>query len=484
MEFKPRPYQLLIAEHILKHPRCAVWAGMGMGKTSAVLYALSALRLLDDNPTLIVAPLRVAASVWPAEARKWDCFKDMDIVPIVGSPADRRRALQIPTEFHTVNYDNLPWLVDEVGGPEGWRWKTVVADESTRLKSFRLGGHGGQRARALSKVAFGGDAAADLFDKKNKGESSDVRRFSYIERFIELTGTPSPNGLLDLWGPLWFLDRGARLGRTFTAYSRRWFAPKHAFSQELAPLPHAAKEITTKAADICLSVRAQDYFPLKEPIVVDVPAELPPEARKIYDAMEKEMYAELSTGKVEAAMAAAKTIKCLQIANGAVYLDSETGYEEIHDAKFAALDDVIEEAAGAPVLVAYHFKTDLIRLKARYPQGRELGKDASVINDWNAGKIPLLFVHPASAGHGLNLQDGGNIVAMFGHWWDLEQYLQVIERIGPVRQMQAGRDRPVYIYNIRAVDTVDDLVIASRADKRRVQDMLLDAARKRGGNGL
>jgi SNF2 family DNA or RNA helicase len=484
VKFTPHPYQRLIAEHILKHPRCGVWAGMGMGKTAATLFALNILRYLGDNPTLIIAPLRVATSVWPAEARKWDGFKDIDIVPITGSVAERRRALQIPAEFHTINYDNLPWLVDEVGGPEGWRWKTVVADESTRLKSFRLGGHGGQRARALSKVAFGSDAVADLFDKKKEGTLSDVKRFAYIERFIELTGTPSPNGLLDLWGPLWFLDKGARLGRTFTAYTRRWFAPKHPFSQELAPFPHSAKEITAKVTDICLSVRAQDYFPLKEPIIADVQVELPRKARKIYDEMEREMYVELSTGTAEAAMAAAKTIKCLQIASGAVYLNGNGSYEVIHDEKLAALDDIIEEAAGASVLVAYHFKTDLIRLKAHYPHGRELGKDSSVINDWNAGKVPLLFVHPASAGHGLNLQDGGNIVAIFGHWWDLEQYLQVIERIGPVRQMQAGHDRPVYIYNIRAADTVDDLVIASRTDKRRVQDLLLDAARKRGGNVL
>jgi len=209
VKFTPRPYQRLIAEHILKHPRCGVWAGMGMGKTAATLFALNILRYLNDNPTLIIAPLRVATSVWPAEARKWDDFKDIDIVPITGSVAERRRALQIPADFHTINYDNLPWLVDEVGGPEGWRWKTVVADESTRLKSFRLGGHGGQRARALSKVSFGSDAVADLFDKKKEGKLSDVKRFAYIERFIELTGTPSPNGLLDLWGPLWFLDKGA-----------------------------------------------------------------------------------------------------------------------------------------------------------------------------------------------------------------------------------------------------------------------------------
>jgi SNF2 family DNA or RNA helicase len=194
--------------------------------------------------------------------------------------------------------------------------------------------------------------------------------------------------------------------------------------------------------------------------------------------MEKEFFTEINNKEVEALNAAAKSMKLLQIANGAIYTDDLKNWEPLHDEKLDALESIIEEANGIPVLVAYHFKTDLMRLKKRFPEGRELDKNEGTIAAWNKGKIPILFAHPASAGHGLNLQHGGNIVVMFGHWWDLEQYQQIIERIGPTRQLQSGYNRPVYIYNIVAADTIDELVIQSRTDKRKIQDLLLEAARK------
>ena len=433
--------------------RCAAWAGMGMGKTSGTLYALDCIDLVEDNRTLVLAPLRVAQSTWPAEGQKWDNFQHLKIIPIIGTVKERLEAIREPADIHTTNYENLPWLLEQVGG--SWPWKTVVADESTRLKSFRLGGKGGKRARALSKVAF-----------------------SCVERFVQLTGTPSPNGLLDLWGQLWFLDRGERLGRTYSAFMRRWFRSKHPNSFEMVPLPCAEREIMEKVKDICMSLRAQDYFDLKDPIVIDVPVTLPHTAMKLYKQMEKEMFLEIQNKEVEAFNAAAKSMKCLQLANGAIYTDELHNWAPVHDAKLDALESIIEEAAGMPVLVAYHFKTDLIRLKKRFPQGRELDKAGKIIDTWNAGKVPLLFAHPASAGHGLNLQDGGNIVVIFGHWWNLEEYQQIIERIGPTRQMQAGHNRPVFIYNIRAEGTIDATVIQSRTDKRQVQDLLLEAAKR------
>ena len=232
--------------------------------------------------------------------------------------------------------------------------------------------------------------------------------------------------------------------------------------------------------DLCLSLDARDYFDISEPIVNVIRVELPTKARRLYKDMEREMFLALECGtEVEAFNAASKTIKCLQLANGAIYTDDTcSAFAEIHDAKLQALEDVIEEAAGMPVLVAYHFKSDLARLQRAFPKGRALDKDPQTIRDWNAGKIPVLFAHPASAGHGLNLQDGGNILAFFGHWWGLEQFQQIIERIGPTRQAQAGHDRPVFIHHIVAADTVDEIVMARRETKREIQDLLLEAMKR------
>lgn len=449
--FVPRPYQRRIVDHVLEHPRCAVWAGMGLGKTSATLAALDTLRLLDDAPALVVAPLRVAQSTWPDEAAKWAEFAHLEVVPVVGTAAQRAAALSRPAAIYTTNYEQLPWLVEHFG--ERWPFRTVVADESTRLKGFRTR-QGGQRARALGAIAH-----------------------ERIERFIELTGTPSPNGLQDLWGQAWFLDRGERLGRSFAAFASRWFRPSYS-GFGIEPLAHAQAEIEERLRDLCLSLDARDWFDLREPIVNVLRVELPPKARRLYEAMEREMFLELGDGaQVEAFDAASRTIKCLQLANGAIYTDEAGAWTEVHDAKLAALESVINEAAGAPVLVAYHFKSDLARLLRAFPRGRHLDQDPQTIRDWNAGRIPVLFAHPASAGHGLNLQDGGNILAVLGHWWDLEQYQQIVERIGPTRQAQAGHDRPVYIHQIVAADTIDELVVARRETKRAVQDLLLGAMR-------
>ena len=241
--------------------------------------------------------------------------------------------------------------------------------------------------------------------------------------------------------------------------------------------PGAQEEIQKRISDICISLRTEDWFDLKKPIVVDVPVDLPPAAMSIYKQMEKMMYLEINNLEVEAFNAAAKSLKCLQLANGAIYTDDAQNWQSVHDAKLDALESIIEEASGMPVLVAYHFKSDLTRLKVRFPKGKEL-KTKKDEDDWNAGRIPVLFAHPASAGHGINLQCGGNIIVYFGHWWDLEQYQQILERIGPVRQLQSGYKRPVYVYNIRARNTVDDLVIQSRESKRKVQDILMEASRK------
>ena len=453
----PRPFAPLITAHQLEHKRCAVWAGMGMGKTSSTLATLDLLFLSGEEtrPAVVLAPARVAQSTWPDEAAKWEHLRHIEVQPVLGDPATRVRALRnTNANLFTINYEQLPWLVEHFKG-KAWPFGTVVADESARLKSFRLR-QGGARAQALAKVAH------------NK-----------VSRFIELTGTPSPNGLKDLWGQAWFLDQGERLGRTWTGFTERWFKPSYD-GYGIEPLPFAQEQIQDKLRDLCLSLEAKDYFDLTEPIVNVVRVELPTRARLLYEDMEKRMFMELESHEVEAFGAAARTIKCLQLANGAAYVgDSNTEFVEVHDAKLQALESIVEEAAGAPVLVAYHFKSDLARLCRAFPKGRTLDADPQTIRDWNAGRIPVLFAHPASAGHGLNLQDGGNILAFFGHWWNLEEYQQIIERIGPTRQAQAGHDRPVFIHHIVAADTVDEMVMARRDSKAEVQDILMQAMKRK-----
>lgn len=356
--------------------------------------------------------------------------------------------------IHTINYENLPWLIEQWGSR--WPYRTVVLDESTKVKGFRLR-QGTERAKALAKVAH-----------------------TKIKRLIELTGTPAPNGLKDLWGQMWFVDQGHRLGRTYDSFSQRWFRPSPS-GYGIEPLKYAQAEIQKLLMDVCVTIEPKDWFDLREPIVNNIYIDLPVRARKHYDELEKEMFTEIESHQVEAFNAASRTIKCLQVANGAAYVgENNEAWKELHDAKLEALEEIVEEAAGMPILVAYHFKSDLARLQKAFPKGRVLDSNPQTLRDWNKGKIPLLFAHPQSAGHGLNMQDGGNILVFFAHWWNAEERDQITERIGPVRQLQAGYDRPLFIHNIIARDTVDELVIERLQSKREVQAILLDAMKRKG----
>ena len=455
MTLSLRQYQHDIINYIIANKRCNLFVAMGLGKTVSTLTALDILSLVEDDiyPALVLAPLRVARSTWPDESTKWPHLRHISIIPIIGSEAERRMAVRMDAPIHTCNFENLPWLV-EYWGPR-WPYRTVVADEVSKLKGFRLR-QGSVRAQALAKMAH-----------------------TKIKRFIGLTGTPCSNGLSDLWGISWFLDKGARLGLTYEAFKQRWFQRNHnGFG--ISPLPHAQAEIQNILRDICLTVDAKDYFDLREPIITDVFVDLPMKARKLYGDMERDMFMQLDVHGVEAFGAAARTIKCLQLCNGAAYVgEGNTEWQEIHDEKLQALDSILEEAAGMPVLVAYQFKSDLARLQRAFPKGKTLDQNPQTLKDWNAGKIPVMFAHPASAGHGLNLQDGGNILVFFSVDWNLENHMQIIERIGPTRQMQAGHDRNVFIYRILARDTVDEMVLERLTTKREVQDILLSAMKQR-----
>lgn len=458
-EFVPRPYQPPIIAHIQNQRRVACWADMGLGKTVATLTAIEFDLALGAGPALVLAPLRVAREVWATEARKWKHLRHLRVVPILGDAATRGRALRTPADVYTINYDNLPWLVETCG--DAWPFRIVVADEATRLKSFRLHkGSGSKRAQMLARVAH--------------------RR---IERFVALTGTPCPNGLLDLWGQTWFIDAGARLGRTFTAFKDRWFRLPHQNAMRYEPLPHAYDEIMEQLQDVVMSVRARDYFDLAAPIVNHVEVELPVRVMKLYRELERQMFIGLEalarTETVTAVNAAALTAKCLQLSNGAVYVDgTPRRWETVHDEKIEALRSVVEESGGAPLIVAYQFVSDLARLQKAFPYARVLDANPRTITEWNEGRIAMLLAHPKSAGHGLNLQHGGNRLVFFGHDWNLEEHDQIIERIGPVRQMQSGYNRPVYLTYIVARGTLDLDVMLRRTEKRAVQDILLDRMRK------
>ena len=458
MILKPHGYQQLIIDHQIEEPRSATWCFMGGGKTVATLTTIDARQLGGAGPALVLAPLRVARSTWPDEAAKWDHLSGMEVSPIVGTPEQRLKALRDPNAgVFTINYENLPWLIDALKSEKmKWPFDIVVPDESTRLKSFRLRG-GSKRARVLARIA---------------------RRSRY---WMNLTGTPAPNGLLDVWGQQWFVDHGSAIGHSYTAYTRRWFMADNPHSDHptLVPRPFAEDEIYNKLRQTCLTVKAEDWFDVEEPLVSKIYVDLPGKARKIYDKMEREMFAEISGHEVEAVTAAAKSNKCGQLAQGFAFTDAEGHWTGVHDAKLQALESVITEAAGNPIIVAYHYKPDLVRLRKAFPQGRVLDNKDSTIRDWNAGKIPILFAHPASAGHGLNLQDGGHRLVFFGVDWNLEYHDQIIERIGPVRQLQAGHDRLVYIYYILARHTVDEQKMLRFKTKRSVQDLLMEAMRRK-----
>jgi SNF2 family DNA or RNA helicase len=453
-------------DHIARHDRCAIFAAMGSGKTGAVLHALRGIEPMEQAPGLILGPRRVAVGrdskdqgVWKNEIGKWSSLAGIDVTPIRGTPAQREKLLKQDTPFHAINYEQLPWLVETLGGREGWPYRTIVADESTRLKGARAMSQGGQRTNALAKVS------------------------PRVQRFIELTGTPCPNGLKDLWGQMMYLDGGARLGTSFTAFRERWFG-RSFDGHSIDPFPFAQEQIQERIKDICLTVDPKDYgVDVGEPIEQDIEVELPAKSMDMYREMERKMFLELEhdlkVHEVEAVHAASRTNKCLQIAAGFVY-NAEREAIPIHEEKLDALDSIREEANGMPLLVSILFIEQFEMLKRKFPYIKHIDEvDTSDNGEWNKGHVPMMAAHPAGAGHGLNLQWGTNILVDLSSGWDLEYDQQIIERIGPMRQYQAGLNRPVYRYRIMASRTVDYLVKLRRKTKRTVQDILIEACKRK-----
>lgn len=450
LDFVPQPYQGIGFNFLVQTPRGNLYADMGLGKTAMVLSLVKALAL---DSVLVIAPRRVAQEVWPAEIRKWTQFSDITYADLTGEVDEVRRMqelLAIPT-LCTLNYEQIPWLLDTI---ETWPFKTVVCDESTRLKGFRLV-RGKQRATALSFIAH------------------------QTDRWINLTGTSCPNGLQDLWGQNWFIDGGEQLGRSYSAFEQRWFyreARAKGSHQKVKPLPHAQEQIQCAMRATTLAIRTKDWFDIAEPVEHEVWVELPPDARVIYKTMEKKFFAEIEGGLVTAANCAVKSNKLLQIASGLVY-DANGDARWVHNRKFEALRSITWETAGANLLVVYQYVSELRELLKEFPDARDIN-EPGVIAAWNKGQVRMLLCHPKSAGHGLNLQDGGHHIVYFTPTWDLELYAQVLERIGPVRQKQSGYDRNVFVYHLMARATMDEVVKQRRERKADLMDSVHEAMKR------
>ena len=444
MKFVPHDYQTYATDFILTHPTSAILLDMGLGKSVITLTALFDLCLdrFEIGKTLIVAPLRVARDTWPAEIMKWDHLRGLTYSVAVGTEAERKAALRQRVDLHIINRENVQWLVEESGVP--FDYDMVVIDELSSFKS-----HQAKRFRSLMRVR------------------------PSVKRIVGLTGTPSSNGLMDLWAEFRLLDMGKRLGRFITHYRDEFFLPDKRNGQQVFTYktkPGAEEEIYRRIGDITISMRSIDYLSMPECVMNEVTVTLSPAERKVYEQLKRDLVIALKGEEIDAVNAAALSGKLCQMANGAVYSD---GKETIgfHDRKLDALEDLIEAANGKPLLVAYWYKHDLERIRNRFAV-REI-KTSRDITDWNAGKIAVATIHPASAGHGLNLQAGGSTLIWFGLTWSLELYQQTNARLW--RQGQTADT--VVIHHIIARDTIDEQIMAALGRKDKTQSALIDAVR-------
>lgn len=455
MKFLPHDYQKYAIEYIKSHPITALFLDMGLGKTVTTLTAIRDLRYdtFEVRRVLVVAPLRVARDTWPEEIRKWDHLKDLTCSVVVGTVAERRRALQKEADIYIVNRENLAWLYQN----SRLDFDMVVLDELSSFKNAKS-----KRFKAMKAMR------------------------PEVKRIVGLTGTPSGNGLMDLWAEFRLLDMGERLGKYISQYRSLYFKPDKrngmvVFSYK--PLPGAEEVIYHQIADITVSMKANDYLEMPELVSVAKEVTLSEKEKKRYDELKKSLVLELPGGEVTAANAASLTMKLSQMANGAIYTDDKD-VVTIHDRKLDALEDLVESANGKPVLVAYWFKHDKDRIRKRM-EAREL-KEPQDFTDWNEGKIPVALIHPASAGHGLNLQQGGSILIWFGLTWSLELYQQTNARLW----RQGQQSRTVIIQHIVARDTIDERILQVLEHKDGTQAALIDAVKadlgmtKTGNGGI
>jgi len=439
-------YQLKAVNHIINTPKCALFLDMGLGKTTTTLTAIEDL-LYDsfelDGKVLIIAPLRVANTVWKQEAQKWEHLKDLTFSIVTGKLADRVSALQKDADIYVINRENIPWLVQY--HKTKWRYSMVVIDESSSFKS-----HSAKRFKALKS------------------------RLPKISRVVELTGTPASNGYMDLWSQFYLLDNGQRLGRTITNFRNRFFEADYmGFNYTIR---HGAKEQIQKAIqDLTLSMSAEDYLELPSFVPSVMTNKLEGKLLSQYKKFEKEMMVSLTEeDKVTAMTAATLTNKLLQFSSGNVY-DEDKNVIHIHDLKIDTLKEIIEENPNDNILVAYNYKHELTSLLQAFPEAVVLDKSGDAVKLWNDGKIKLLLAHPASAGHGLNLQYGGNIMVWYGFTWSLELYQQFNARL-----YRQGQTEVVRCFHI-AVGDVEEKLMKALAQKEITQTELLSKLKENYG---
>ena len=448
MIYKAHSYQERAKNFIEDHEAAGLFLEMGLGKTVITLTAID--ELMNDrfevSRVLVIAPLRVAEDTWSRESKKWDHLKHLRISKILGSAADRKAALKKDADIYVINRENVVWLVEYLEKERiKWPFDMIVIDELSSFKNNQA-----KRFKALRKVR------------------------PLVDRIVGLTGTPAANSLMDLWAEMYLLDRGERLGRTLTAYRGNWFRPGYMNGPVVykwEPRRGALEDITKRIADITVSMKAEDYLTLPDKIETTVSVTLDEKALKTYKVMEQESLLELEGEEIAAMDAAAVMSKLLQLANGFIY-GSDHNAVHIHDAKLEALEEIIE-AADSPVLVFYNFQADKDQILAKFKDARLLTNDKD-IEDWNKGKVPILLAHPASAGFGLNLQDGGHIMAWYGLPWSLEQYLQAVARL-----QRQGQKYPVMVYHIIAAGTVDEQVARSLAAKDMTQSTMINILKER-----
>lgn len=432
-------YQERMINFIYTTPKCALWAGLGLGKTITTLTAI--VDLIDSMAVakvLIVAPLRVANSVWHKEASNWQHTKHLKFSIVTGSEKERLAALHKTADVYVINRENVSWIVEHYA--KKWPFDMIVLDEASSFKSSSS-----QRFKALRKT------------------------IPFTNRLVELTGTPSPNGLLDIWSQMYLIDSGERLGRSMTAYKQRFFeAGYNGYS--FKPVKSADKIIHKLIDDIVISLNVDDYLEMPDRIDTVIRVQLPPSRMVEYKQLEREFLIQINDNEIVAYNAATLAGKLLQFSNGATYTDELKNWTEIHSAKLDALDDIISENSDENLLITYNYKTDLIRLQARYPDAVVLDKNPDTIAQWNKGQIKMLLAHPASAGHGLNLQHGGSIIVWFGLNWSLELYQQFNGRLH-----RQGQTKPVRVVHIVADGCIDDKVMLAIENKAETQQELLNA---------
>lgn len=448
--FSPYMYQCYCYNRIINTPALGLFIEMGLGKTVVTLTALRDLKRFYRlvYRTLVIAPKKVAEDTWQNEAAKWDHLKDMRIVSVLGTAAQRTAALHTDADIYVMNRENVQWLVEYFG--RDWPFDTVVIDESSSFKNPQA-----KRFKALKKVRC------------------------RINRLIELTGTPNPHGLLDLWSQVFLLDGGVRLGRTISVYRDMYFVPDKRNKTTIfsyAPREGADVAIQNAISDICISMKADDYLTLPEMIYQDIPVLLDPTAQMNYRQLEREALLEIDTDIITAANAAALSGKLLQLCNGAVY-DENHNVVQVHDCKMEAFMETVERLNGQHALVCYYFNHDRDRLLTALAKTKLRVRVYSGVkdkDDWNAGNVDLLLVHPASCGYGLNLQQGGHHVIWFGLTWNLEEYQQTNKRLH-----RQGQKYPVIVHHLVVKGGRDEDVIKSLSDKNDVQESLLQSLKVR-----